>query len=110
MRLLLVALALVMTLLYFTFGLRVGYVTLMPTYLFNATGVNRYSYEIYDEEQKVGIGGSCKVSSGQAVFRLLDASGSQVAGQACPKGTKVNFSSGWRSGALVDAYLYEFDV
>ncbi|WP_329033928.1 hypothetical protein OHT61_00315 [Streptomyces sp. NBC_00178] len=30
--------------------------------------------------------------------------------QACPKGTKVNFSSGWRSGALVDAYLYEYDV
>ncbi|CAL9519184.1 MULTISPECIES: hypothetical protein [unclassified Streptomyces] len=30
--------------------------------------------------------------------------------QACPKGTKVNFSSGWRTGALVDAYLYEYDV
>ncbi|MFE0414996.1 hypothetical protein [Streptomyces tendae] len=30
--------------------------------------------------------------------------------QACPKGTKVSFSSGWRSGALVDAYLYEYDV
>jgi hypothetical protein len=30
--------------------------------------------------------------------------------RACPEGTKVNFSSGWRDGSLVDAYLYEFDV
>lgn len=78
--------ALVLTLMYFTFGLRFGYVTLTPTYLFNASGTNRYSFQIYDEKQKVGVEGSCKVSRGQAVFRLTDSKGVQVAGQVCPKG------------------------
>jgi hypothetical protein len=86
MRLLAVALALVLTLMYFTFGVRVGYVTLMPTYLFNATGTNHYSYQIYDAGQTVGVEGSCTVRSGEMTLRLLDPKGVQVAGQACPKG------------------------
>ena len=86
MRLLVVALVLVLTLMYFTFGLRFGYVTLTPTYMLNATGTSRYTFEIYDEKQRVGVEGSCKVSRGQAVFRLTDAKGVQVAGQVCPRG------------------------
>lgn len=87
MRLLVVALALVLTLVYFTFGLRLGYVTLTPTYMFNATGTNHYSFEAYEPGQIVGVRGSCDVRSGSAVFRLLNERGEQVAGQSCPKGT-----------------------
>ena len=86
MRLLLVALALVLTLMYFTFGIRGGYVTLTPTYMLNATGTNRYSYQIYDAGQTVGVQGRCTVRGGTVTLRLLDAKGAQVAGQACPKG------------------------
>lgn len=86
MRLLIVALALVLTLMYFTFGLRFGYVTLVPTYLFNATGSNNYAYQLYEDRQNVGVRGTCKVRHGTATFRLLDSRGTQVAGQVCPKG------------------------
>lgn len=86
MRLLVVALALVLALMYFTFGIRVGYVTLTSTYIFNATGSNRYTYQIYDAGQTVGVDGSCTARSGEVTLRLLDPKGSQVAGQSCPKG------------------------
>ena len=87
MRLLVVALALVLTLMYFTFGLRFGYVTLTPTYMFGASGTNRYTYQIYEPNQTVGVEGSCTVRSGEVTLRLLDPKGSQVAGQSCPKGS-----------------------
>lgn len=86
MRFLIVALALVLTLMYFTFGLRFGYVTLVPTYLLNATGENRYTFQVYDDNKSVGVRGTCNVKSGTAIFRLTDPRGTQVAGQACPKG------------------------
>lgn len=86
MRLLLIALGLVLTLMYFTFGLRLGYVTLTPTYLFNANGENRYSYELYEDGKSVGVKGTCNVRSGTATFRLLDKRGTQIAGQTCVKG------------------------
>ncbi|GGM06559.1 hypothetical protein [Deinococcus aerophilus] len=86
MRLLLLVLALVLTLMYFTFGVRLGYLTLTPTYLLNATGENRYTFQVYDQGGTVGVRGSCKVRSGKATFRLTDPSGTQVAGQICPQG------------------------
>lgn len=86
MRLLVVVLALVLTLMYFTFGLRLGYLTLTPIYLLNASGENRYAFQIYDQNGTVGVRGSCKVRSGKATFRLTDPSGTQIAGQVCPRG------------------------
>ncbi|GGR46405.1 hypothetical protein GCM10008959_04260 [Deinococcus seoulensis] len=86
MRFLLIALALVLTVMYFTFGLRFGYVTLTPTYLLNASGENRYGLNIYEDRAKIGVRGSCNVRSGTATVRLLDPRGVQVAGQVCPKG------------------------
>ncbi|WP_034384684.1 hypothetical protein [Deinococcus sp. YIM 77859] len=87
MRFLLLALVAAVLLLYLTFGLRFGYVTLTPTHLLNAQGENHYTFELYEPNQKVGVTGTCAVRSGQATLRLLDPSGTQVAGQSCPKGT-----------------------
>ncbi|PTA69502.1 hypothetical protein [Deinococcus arcticus] len=86
MRLLLAALALVLTLMYFTFGLRFGYVTLTPTYMLNATGESRYGLNAFDEKQTLGMRGVCEVNRGTITLRLLDPRGVQVAGQVCPKG------------------------
>ncbi|UBV41649.1 hypothetical protein LAJ19_08235 [Deinococcus taeanensis] len=87
MRFLLAALALVLTLMYFTFGLRFGYVTLTPTYMLNATGEGHYGFSTFEEGQHVGVRGSCSVRRGNVTLRLLDPKGIQVAGQICPKGT-----------------------
>lgn len=86
MRILLLALVAAVALLYFTLGLRFGYVTLTPTQLLNAQGQNSYTFELYDEGKSVGVTGTCAVRGGQATLRLLDPSGTQVAGQSCPKG------------------------
>lgn len=86
MRFLLVVLALVLGLVYFFFGLRFGYVTLTPTRMLNAQGENNYIFEVFEPGQSVGVTGTCNTSSGRAVLRLYDPKGTQIAGQACPKG------------------------
>ena len=75
-----------LALLYFSIGLRLGYVTLMPTQLFNAQGQNRYGYEAYEPSQSVGVVGTCRVRQGRATLRLFDPSGQQVAAQTCVPG------------------------
>lgn len=99
MRFLFVALAVAVALLYFTFGLRFGYVTLTPTRLMNAQGENRYAFELYDADKEVGVRGSCAVSSGRAILRLYDPSNTQVAGQTCLKGNwTLNLMGGGETG------------
>lgn len=82
----LVAVVAAVALLYFTIGIRLGFVTLSPTYLFNAQGHNSYSFETYEDTQAVGVTGTCRVRKGRAVLRLIDPSGNQVAGRTCPRG------------------------
>ncbi|CAM3180085.1 hypothetical protein DEDE109153_01535 [Deinococcus deserti] len=86
MRLLVLVLIAVVAAVYFTAGLRFGYVTLTPTYMWNATGQNSYTFRTIEADQSVGVKGSCQVRSGQAVVRLYDPKGGQIAGQSCPKG------------------------
>ncbi|EYB69452.1 hypothetical protein DEIPH_ctg006orf0017 [Deinococcus phoenicis] len=86
MRFLMLALVAAVALLYFTFGLRLGYVTLTPTHMLNAQGQNRYTFQLYEGGKSVGVQGTCAVTSGRATLRLLDPGGTQVAGQSCPKG------------------------
>ena len=86
MRIVSTALAMAVVLLYFTVGLRLGYVTLTETYLLNADGVNVYVYHTLDDNQRVGVTGRCQVRNGRAVLRLFGPSGKQVAGQVCEKG------------------------
>ncbi|GAA5514841.1 hypothetical protein Dcar01_03602 [Deinococcus carri] len=87
MRLLLLALAAAVLLLYVTFGLRLGYVTLTPTQLLNAQGQNRYTFQLYEDGKSVGVTGTCTARSGHATLRLLAPDGTQIAGQSCPRGT-----------------------
>ncbi|MFC4636873.1 hypothetical protein [Deinococcus hohokamensis] len=99
MRLLLLVLALVVAAVYATFGLRFGYVTLTPTYMWHATGQNSYSYRTYEAKQVVGVQGSCKVSNGRATLRLYDPRGAQIAGQTCQKGQwALNLSGSGAAG------------
>ena len=108
MRFLFVALAVAVALLYFTVGLRFGYVTLTPTHLLNAQGENKYAFELYEADKNVGVRGTCSVRSGKAVVRLLDPSGTQVAGQTCPKGEwSLNLLGGGKLG--VYRLTVEFD-
>lgn len=86
MRFLVVVLALVVGLVYFFFGLRFGYVTLIPTRMVNAQGENNYVFDVFEPGQSVGVTGTCRTSGGRAVLRLYDPKGTQIAGQACPKG------------------------
>lgn len=79
----------VLLVLYFTIGLRIGYITLSATYLFNASGTNSYPMDTKENGQKVGVTGTCNVKSGEATIRLINTQGQQLAGQVCRGG---NFS------------------
>lgn len=83
MRYFLTALGLLFALLYFTVGVRVGYVTLTRTYLWNATGKNTYAFRTLEDGQRIGVTGSCQVKSGTATIRLFNSSGAQVDGRMC---------------------------
>lgn len=89
----------VLAALYFTLGLRAGYLTLTKTYMYNANGTNTYSYQATDDQQRLGVTGSCEVSGGQATVTLLDPSGTQIAGQTCQKGKwSLNVMGGGKVG------------
>lgn len=83
MRYLLIALALVVALLYSTVGLRLGYVTLTRTYMWNATGLNTYSLRTVEDGQRIGVTGSCEVRGGAVTIRLASPAGNSLAGQVC---------------------------
>lgn len=74
--------------LYFTIGIRAGYLTLTPVMFVNANGTNSYQFRTLEDGQKVGLQGKCTVRSGSAVVSIFDTSGGQVGAQACnQKGT-----------------------
>lgn len=87
MRLLLLVVLAALTALYFTVGLRFGYVTLTETQFLNANGTSSYIFNTFEERQQVGVAGSCRVRSGSATIRLFNPDGRQVASQVCQKGT-----------------------
>lgn len=92
--------------LYFTVGLRFGYVTLTETHLFNASGTNTYVFRTLEDRQQVGVVGSCRVSSGRATLRLYSPAGVQIAGQVCQKG---NWSLNVMGGGKTGTYRLEVD-
>ena len=104
MRVLLVALAAAVALLYFTLGLRLGYVTLTETYLLHASGTNTYAFRTLEDRQVVGVTGSCHVSSGRATVRLYNPLGKQVAGQVCERGTRDDWSLKVLGGGQAGTY------
>lgn len=115
MRVLLMALAAALTLLYFTLGLRLGYVTLTETYLLHAKGTNTYTFRTLEDSQFVGVTGSCRVRSGRATVRLYGPRGDQLAGQVCQSGGKSGENNEWSlnvvGGGQTGSYrvVVEFD-
>ncbi|MGX9687291.1 hypothetical protein ACTQ9L_09100 [Deinococcus wulumuqiensis] len=100
MRVLFVALATTLALLYFTLGLRLGYVTLTETYLLHAKGTNTYAFRTLEDNQFVGVTGSCRVRSGRATVRLYGPQGNQLAGQVCQSGGKSGENNEWSLNVL----------
>ena len=104
MRVLLVALAAALTLLYFTLGLRLGYVTLTETYMLHAVGTNTYTFRTLEDNQFVGVVGSCQVKSGRATVRLYGPRGNQIAGQVCQPGALNKWSLNVLGGGQTGNY------
>ncbi|WP_245528308.1 hypothetical protein [Deinococcus maricopensis] len=72
---------------YFTAGVRLGFVTLMPTYMLNAKGTAEYTYRAYNTDDQVGVSGECRNVEGKATLRLYAPDGRQIDGRTCPEGT-----------------------
>ena len=87
MKLVLLVTFLALTLAYFTAGVRLGFVTLMPTYMLNAQGAAEYNYRALEADDKVGVSGECHNVSGTATIRLYAPNGQQVDARSCPEGT-----------------------
>ena len=87
MRLVLLVTFLALALAYFTAGVRLGYVTLMPTYMLNAKGAAEYTYPALETDDKVGVAGQCHNVQGSATMRLFAPNGQQVDARSCPEGT-----------------------
>lgn len=111
MRVLFVALAAALALLYFTLGLRLGYVTLTETYMLHAKGTNTYTFRTLEDNQVVGVVGSCRVRSGRATVRLYGPQGKQLAGQVCQPGAQREWSLSVLGGGKPGNYrvAVEFD-
>ncbi|PYE54929.1 hypothetical protein [Deinococcus yavapaiensis] len=109
MRWVLVVLALAIAALAYFFGLRLGYVSLTPTYMFNAQGVNNYSYRTYDANARVILTGRCETRSGVVALRLYSPSNRQVASALCTAGN--TFALNLQGGGEVGYYVLnvEFD-
>lgn len=99
MRWALLVLVLALGALGYFFGLRFGYLSLTPAWMYNAQGLNTYSYRTYDDRGQVVLSGSCMTMSGQATLRLFSPSGQFVKGQACSKGKfSLNLNGGGEPG------------
>ncbi|WP_027480433.1 hypothetical protein [Deinococcus pimensis] len=70
---------------YYT-GLRVGYVTLLPTYTYNARGVSNYTYRTYQDATRLTIVGTCSTRSGKVTVRFYDPEERYLGGQTCTQG------------------------
>lgn len=73
-------------LLVYFFGLRLGYLSLTPTWMYNAQGSNTYSYQLADTSGSLRLVGSCDTRAGQATLLLFRPDGARIDGQECVKG------------------------
>ncbi len=68
------------------FGLRLGYLSLTPVWMYNAQGQNVYSYQLADTSGSLKLMGTCTTRSGAATFLLFRPDGTRIDGQECVKG------------------------
>ncbi|AFZ69166.1 hypothetical protein [Deinococcus peraridilitoris] len=95
----------VATLAYFA-GLRFGYLSLTPTWMYNAQGNNSYTFRTYDERGEVFLSGSCTTRSGEATLRLYAPGGTFVGGQVCRAGS---YNLALRGGGEIGLYKLTVD-
>lgn len=109
MRWFLIVLVLGIGALAYFFGLRVGYVSLTPTVMYNATGVNNYTYRTVEVSSRLILNGRCETRSGQVTLRLLSPTNRQVASALCSAGT--SFGLNLQGGGEIGFYrlTVEFD-
>ncbi len=75
--------------LYYFYGLRVGYLTLTPTWMANAQGVSTYKYKLLPADvgtSFVRVAGSCDARAGQVTLSFTSPSGQPVGTQVCRGG------------------------
>lgn len=89
------------------FGLRLGYVSLTPTYMFNAQGVNNYTYRTFDATARLILTGRCETRSGQVALRLFSPSGRQLASALCTEGN--TFALNLQGGGEIGFYKLTVD-
>ena len=100
MQVLLALLALVVGGLYFTVGLRLGAVTMMPTQMYAAKGESTYSFRTTEQGNRVGVSGTCTATNGSANFYMLGADGAVQQSASCVPGQPwaINLMAGGRPG------------
>lgn len=100
MQVLLAVFALIVGGLYFTVGLRLGSVTMMPTQMFAAKGKSVYEFRTVEEGNKVGVAGTCVATKGSANFYMLGADGNVQQSASCVPGQTwgINLMAGGRPG------------
>ncbi|WP_261663776.1 hypothetical protein [Deinococcus sp. Marseille-Q6407] len=86
MQVVLAVLALIVGGLYFTVGLRLGAVTMMPTQMYAAKGKSLYTFRTSEEGNRVGVEGTCLATKGSANFYMLGANGAVQQSAACVPG------------------------
>ena len=85
----------------YAFGLRFGYLSLTPSWMYNAQGTNGYSYQLADAGDTLTLAGSCRTYAGRATLLLFRPDGSRADGQQCIKG---NYRLSLRGGGGVGFY------
>lgn len=88
MRDILIILAIGVTILYFTIGIRIGYLTEVATQYIHANGTNKYSIRVWEENHSVGISGPCDTSAGTMTVALYNPQRQLVQSQTCKTGKK----------------------
>lgn len=78
MRVLLVLLAGAVLALYLTIGVRIGFLTVTPAWLWNANGTNAYTVAVRAERSRIVLDVDTAVRGGQADMQLVGPGGAAV--------------------------------
>lgn len=86
--------------LYFTTGIRLGMVTMMPTTMFGAKGVSEYKLRTHEMGSRVGANGTCEAKKGSVEFVMVGPDGKLHQKALCRSGKKVkiNVMAGGKPG------------
>lgn len=78
MRVLLVLLAGAILALYLTIGVRIGFLTVTPAWLWNANGTNTYGIDVHAERSRIVLDVESQIRGGEVGLRLVAPGGRTV--------------------------------